>query len=239
MKYALQSNQRLEATPKASGNCLCCGTEVLAVCGTKKVWHWRHKAKLNCDHWWENETQWHRDWKNHFPEEWQEVVHFAEDGEKHIADVKTNKGMVIEFQHSAIDRLEVESRCDFYKHMIWIVDVSKNKRLREALPPFSDTWANEQFEYSRNRDDNWGSLKVPVFFDLGIDNWLVGQVPQRGADNGFYKTHYLKKNYLIRAILRSGIYTTSKMKPPKENKNEYGYVTSPVALYDFLKLDSY
>jgi hypothetical protein len=213
---------------------------VLAVCGTKKVWHWRHKAKLNCDHWWENETQWHRDWKNLFPEEWQEVVHFAEDGEKHIADVKTNKGMVIEFQHSAIHRPEVESRCDFYKHMIWIVDASKNKRLREALPPFSDIWEsdnyNDQFDYSRNRDDTWGSLKVPVFFDLGINNWLVGQVPQREADNGFYKTHYLKKDYLIRAVSGSGKYTTCTMKPPKEINHGYGYVRWSAPLYDFLKL---
>jgi len=53
-----------------------------------------------CDNWWENETQWHRDWKNHFPVEWQEVVQIAEDGEKHIADVKTSEGWVVEFQHS-------------------------------------------------------------------------------------------------------------------------------------------
>ena len=90
--------------------------------GDIKVWHWAHKSKKMCDHWWENETQWHRDWKNCFPEEWQEVVHFAEDGEKHIADVKTPSGLVIEFQHSAIKPDEQRSRELFYRNMIWIVD---------------------------------------------------------------------------------------------------------------------
>ena len=39
----------------------------------------------------------------------------------------------------------------------------------------------------------WGSLKVLVFDDVGIDDWLIGQLPQREADYGFYNRHYLKK----------------------------------------------
>ena len=95
MKFALQADQRIEATPNALGVCPCCGTEMIAKCGNRKVWHWAHKTKQTCDHWWENETQWHRDWKDQFPVEWQEVVHKADDGEKHIADVKTPDGLVI------------------------------------------------------------------------------------------------------------------------------------------------
>ena len=52
------------------------------------------------------------------PVEWQEVVHIAEDGEKHIADLKTDQGLVVEFQHSFIKDEEVNSRGDFYKNMI-------------------------------------------------------------------------------------------------------------------------
>ena len=89
---------------------------MIAKCGNKKVWHWAHKTKKTCDHWWENETQWHRDWKDQFPVEWQEVVHFAEGGEKHVADVKTSTGLVIEFQHSAITKEEVLSRTAFYQN---------------------------------------------------------------------------------------------------------------------------
>jgi hypothetical protein len=59
---------------------------------------------LTCDHWWESETQWHRNWKNEFPESWQEIVHTSENGEKHVADVKTENGIVLEFQHSFLPR---------------------------------------------------------------------------------------------------------------------------------------
>ena len=53
------------------------------------MWHWAHRGSRFCDPWWENETEWHRSWKGQFPVNWQEVVHQAETGEKHIADVKT------------------------------------------------------------------------------------------------------------------------------------------------------
>ena len=95
MKYALSNKDRIEATPKANGICQCCESDLIAKCGTQKIWHWAHKGKRNCDHWWENETQWHRDWKDNFPKEWQEVVHLSDDGEKHIADVKTPNGLVV------------------------------------------------------------------------------------------------------------------------------------------------
>ncbi|WP_223825375.1 competence protein CoiA family protein [Halopseudomonas salina] len=52
-----------------------------------------------------------------------EVVLFDEaTGEKHIADLKTDRGMVIEIQHSAMPVEELKAREAFYKHMIWIVD---------------------------------------------------------------------------------------------------------------------
>ena len=110
MKYALQNNAKIVATPGATGTCACCGSELVAKCGSLKVWHWAHKSKKNCDHWWENETQWHRNWKDKFAEEWQEIVQISENGEKHIADVKTPAGFVIEFQHSPISPCERISR---------------------------------------------------------------------------------------------------------------------------------
>ncbi len=188
MKYALQSDERVEATPKAIGVCPCCGSEVVAKCGNKKVWHWAHKSKQVCDHWWENETQWHRDWKNCFPEEWQEVVHFAEDGEKHIADVKTPSGLVIEFQHSAIKPEEIKSREKFYKHMIWIVDGS---RLITDTQKLTAIVSNSAFELEKQfaskiekaLPKNWITNSVTVYFDIGDTSYLVGLNP----DKGFYK----------------------------------------------------
>lgn len=92
MRFALLNGQRVEATPGALGVCPGCNADVVARCGTKKVWHWAHKGRRHCDHWWENETEWHRDWKNRFVIDWQEVPARDETGELHIADIKTSYG---------------------------------------------------------------------------------------------------------------------------------------------------
>ena len=106
-----------------NGQCDFCNSEMVAKCGEIKIWHWAHKSKRNCDPWWESEGEWHRAWKNQFPANWQEVIHQdPSTGEKHIADVKTPTGLVIEFQHSPISPDELNSRELFYQNMIWIVD---------------------------------------------------------------------------------------------------------------------
>lgn len=133
MKFAIVNNQRTEATKGARGTCPSCGSELIANCGERKAHHWAHKGKRNCDPWWENETQWHRSWKNHFPKEWQEVIHKADDGEKHIADVKTEKGWAIEFQHSYLKPEERRSRDTFYPKLVWVIDGLRRKRDRKQF----------------------------------------------------------------------------------------------------------
>ena len=126
MKFALSNDKRIEATKGAKGICTCCGNDLVAKCGKINIHHWSHKKKCD-DHWWENETEWHRNWKNYFPKEWQEIIHYDESGERHIADVKTSEDWVIEFQHSAIDKEERLSRDNFYNKLIWIVDGMRRK----------------------------------------------------------------------------------------------------------------
>ena len=53
--------------------------------------------------------------KNAFAIKWQEILHIAEDSEKHFLDVKKDLGSVTEFQLSFIKDEEVKSREDFYK----------------------------------------------------------------------------------------------------------------------------
>ena len=83
MQHALVNGVKREAKPKSQGACICCGNEMIAKCGIKMIWHWAHKSKNDCDTWRENETPWHRDWKNLFPVESQEVLCFSEQ-EKNI-----------------------------------------------------------------------------------------------------------------------------------------------------------
>ena len=147
MKFALLNDKRIEATKRAKGVCPSCGSELVAKCGEIKVHHWSHKKKCD-DYWWENETEWHRNWKNKFPKEWQEIIQKDESGEKHIADVKTSSGWVIEFQHSAIAREERDSRDYFYNKLIWIVDGTRRTtdiKQFDSLIDYTRTIANKPF----------------------------------------------------------------------------------------------
>lgn len=123
MKYALVNNEKTEAKKGLNGICPICASELTAKCGEYKVNHWAHKKSRNCDPWWEPETEWHRNWKNNYPAEWQEFLFTDQNtNEKHIADVHTCHNLVIEFQHSSISPNEQKSRESFYKNMIWVVD---------------------------------------------------------------------------------------------------------------------
>ncbi len=175
MKFSVIDGHRLEAQPGLTGACPVCGAITIAKCGEKNIWHWAHKGRRMCDHWWENETEWHRDWKNHFPVEWQESVHLAANGERHIADVKTNKNHVIEFQHSYIKPEERQSREDYYGNMVWVVDGIRRKtdlkNFVEALN-FGSQVIPELGILSVDPSGNrllkeWVSSRVPVFFDFG------------------------------------------------------------------------
>lgn len=176
MKYALVNGERQEAQPGISGKCQCCDSRVVARCGDIRMHHWAHNGQRKCDLWKESETEWHRAWKDHFPKEWQEVVDSAESGEKHRADVKTDQGYVIEFQHSPIKPEERQARENFYRKMIWIVNGTR--RLKDKDKFMEARWSepigskmglegvrNHFCESALLRD--WSDSCVPVFFDFG------------------------------------------------------------------------
>jgi len=150
---------------------------VIAKCGRVKVWHWAHKRIQHCDHWWETETEWHREWKNQFPKEWQEIIHTdSGTGEKHIADIKTSYDLVIEFQHSIIKDEERISREKFYEKMVWVVDgcrseldksyfqMGLNGPIQNSPLAYQITWLGKS-----RLLHNWCESKVKVFLDFGED----------------------------------------------------------------------
>ena len=190
LKFAIVDGKRAEATPKAKGICPNCQAELIAKCGQVKVWHWAHKGPP-CDHWWKNETEWHRAWKGHFPVDWQEVTHKAESGEKHIADVKTDQGWVLEFQHSYLKLEERQARDAFYyPKLIWIVDGTRRKRDKtQFIKALNDgAWFHKQLRIPRVFIDEcalvreWVGCRAPVFFDFNEGNiekdaWLWCLLP--------------------------------------------------------------
>ncbi len=175
MKFALVNGRKIEAKKGLTGICPFCGETLIAKCGSIKINHWAHKSKQKCDVWWENETLWHRKWKNNFPIQWQEKILYDDlTGEKHIADVCTNSNLVIEFQHSSIKHEEKLSRDKFYKNILWVVDGTRLKNdyekflkgdfrpLGKIQEPMIFLCSNSQKIVSKL----WQNSKVPVFFDF-------------------------------------------------------------------------
>jgi hypothetical protein len=165
------NGDRLPPFPKGKGICEGCGAETQAKCGDVKMWHWAHRSKMECDPWWENETEWHRRWKEQFPESFREIVHTCEvTGEKHRADIKTSHNVVVEVQNSPISLEELHSREQFYKNMVWIVNAEKFlKRFRvlgnNRLPDPSVTELHDIMFFHSNNEHSctmyWSKAENP------------------------------------------------------------------------------
>lgn len=197
MKFALINGNKVEATKGAKGICFNCGAELIAKCGEVKIHHWAHKNIKHCDSWWENETEWHRFWKNNFPLEWQEVIHIDKNGEKHIADVKTEEKWVLEFQHSPIKSEERLSRNIFYSKIVWVVDGTRRKTdksqfqniLNESIRVKYGNILVYRIGFLRESRllNEWFSSGVPVLFDFQESKnlehsrlWLL--IPKKSND---------------------------------------------------------
>jgi competence protein CoiA len=175
MKFAIVDGLRCEAQPKLRGECSVCNADVVAKCGVQRIWHWAHVSTSNCDHWWEPETQWHRNWKSEFPEQLQEVRQASLDGEVHIADVKTEDGIVLEFQHSSISLKERISRENFYRQMVWVVngrrlerDLSSfQKALMLALPVGNAHLKLLLLNQACILVKRWAGSRCPIYVDFG------------------------------------------------------------------------
>lgn len=177
LKFAILENEKIEAQPGLTASCIGCGRPMISKCGDINIWHWAHKNERRCDPWWEKETPWHRGWKAPYPKEWQEVVHYSDTtGEKHIADVKTNLGWVIEIQHSFLKTDERNSRENFYKKLIWIVDGKRrtkdHQKFVEAISR-AEVISNSPLcirkinQHGCNLINDWADSNSPVFFDFG------------------------------------------------------------------------
>ncbi len=180
MKFALVNQEKVEAAKGLVGICPNCGSELIAKCGEIKINHWAHKRSRNCDPWWENETEWHRAWKSNFPPKWQEIIKTDElSGEKHIADVCTSHGLVVEFQHSYIKPEERRSREAFYKNMVWVVNGTRLKRdfprfLKEKESFFEIQKGIYQVNFPEECFPvSWLNSSVPVIFDFLGNNTII------------------------------------------------------------------
>ncbi len=177
----------------AQGTCYFCEQKMVAKCGEIVAWHWAHSPRRRCDPWWETETEWHRKWKNYFPERCQLD---EETGEKHIADIKTDRGVIIELQHSSIKPGELRSREQFYDSMIWVVDgrpFKNNFHILSRLPHPESELASKlrimrtpRFPLD-SKHPEYEITNLPIFLldsdeIRRSDNFVVYEVMQRSGD---------------------------------------------------------
>lgn len=234
MKFAVVDGVRREAEAGLIGTCPGCEAPVIPKCGAIRLHHWAHRSTVLCDPWREPETEWHREWKNHFPIEWQEVWHRDDDGVVHIADVRTASGLVLEFQHSPISREERASREAFYSPMAWLAD---GTRLKRDLSSFSDALTYARTAETKLRAwiiplgtsaiiDRWAGSRYPVFLDFGDvefpPRWLPGAgllwclryVPKIGAVATPVFRQSVIDHYLIGASIK-GLARIELRRPPR------------------------
>lgn len=206
MKFALANGQRQEAQPGLSGICQGCGLPMIAKCGERRIHHWAHRSRRHCDPWWENESEWHRGWKNQFPIDWQEIRHQAPEGNCHIADVKTERGWVLEFQHSYLKPEVRRSREAFYPKLVWVVDGTRRKR---DWTQFVEAWnrgapvgvPSTQLEVRLVHAEGcallqeWAGSDAPMLFDFGVEQ-IVCRLKTSQVDGRVYVAVILRAEFV-------------------------------------------
>ena len=186
-----------QAAPGESAFCPGCGEEVVAKCGEVNVWHWAHKSRDDCDPWSEPESEWHIGWKNLFPRINQEVVL-----PPHRADIRTDSGLVIELQHSAISPEVIREREQFYGNMVWIVDGEEFAKNFEIFPHRG--YITFRWKWMRK---SWLSAERQVLIDLRDDFFLFEIVKMNKRCTGY--GHLLAKETLVESF-RNGEYQVRK-----------------------------
>lgn len=150
--------------------CPVCDGALLPKCGSIRIHHWAHRV-AECDPWWEPETEWHRRWKERFPEVYQEVTVGP-----HRADVKTDR-LVIELQHSPISPEVIRAREEFYGEMIWIFDMQDQVSITLDQRPGPGSSGGWLFWSPERRSIL--TCRKPVFLDFG--NGLVANLYDYGS----------------------------------------------------------
>ena len=89
--------------------CPCCGAEVIQKKGDIMIWHFAHKSLADCVDYYDHKGEWHRAMQELFPEKNREVYEKTATY-RHIFDVLTDKGRIIEFQHSPMNWKEFIGR---------------------------------------------------------------------------------------------------------------------------------
>lgn len=181
MKFALLNGERIAPTPHEKGaTCPFCGRNVIAFDGVFENLHWQHVGK-DCRKWLEDDTLWHRSWKDSFPEDWQEpIIHRFHRFQ--TVDILTQNGVAIGLVSHQLERNEIRLRENFYKDCAWILDVSMcqenffrlidDQKMQDLQENPQKRWEIDldsyfEFDEEDNSFENcWLKSRFPVFLDF-------------------------------------------------------------------------
>jgi len=186
MIWGINNNERISAIPHGNATCPICNSKLIAKCGNIKIHHWCHKANKDCDNWYEPESEWHLNWKDEFPKEYQEFVMG-----NHRADIRTKKRWIIELQNSAISQEEIKEREEYYKRMIWLLNgetLGKNLNIETR----KNNYVTFKWKYFPK---SWFKAEKEVYVDLGNDTLLLIRKINNGKwsyEDPYGETHYKK-----------------------------------------------
>lgn len=152
--------------------------------GEEKRPHFAHPKGAECDSWSSGkETDWHIGWKELVDKKYCEVT-IEKNGERHRADIKNKNNLVIELQHSNIDKSNRMDRELFYGDMVWLFDATylyKNFCLGLACKLKSDVVF---YEYTWKWARKWIlNTEKPLFLDMGDD--LIFYIPNNSFKEGY------------------------------------------------------
>lgn len=196
MEWAIQNGLKIKAYPNCKAVCPLCQGEVISKCGEIKVHHWCHKSNIDCDDWYEPESQWCLEWKNKFPIEMQEVTM-----QNHRADIKTNKE-VIELQNTPLSSRDIRIRENFYGEMVWLLNGETLCKGLNLRPKENNIYT---FRW-KNPPKSWWKANKPIYIDTG----------EYKTRNDVYKM--LENYYSDEIITREQIEETYKIYSNLNNK---------------------
>ena len=168
-----KNNRRVEiedADVKEDYYCPVCNGKLIQKRGANRIHHFAHESGCECDDWVSDMSEWHKEWQNKFPIECREVV-IENKGKKHRADILVND-LVIEFQHSQMQREEFDERNTFYNlagyRIVWLFDLQEYYSSKRIVIDFNNEnkfrwkWAPGIFD-----DYSPKNSKIQVYFQLG------------------------------------------------------------------------
>jgi hypothetical protein len=117
--------------------------------------------------------------------------------------VKTDRGWVIEFQHSYLKPEERRSRDAFYQKLIWVVNGTRRKRdgaqllkaWNEGVPVGQNSPVRKVFSDGCVLLREWAGSNAPIFIDFG-DLQLLWWLFAKSADGWTYVAPYSRAKFI-------------------------------------------